>query len=279
MTLLLIVTLISMLLAAIMSVIAWRIAREERRRSEARVAALSAEIHAPAGGAPMVMPAQSGGSRRADIGLRTEPTRLTFSATARSPRRWDEDLELRPATGPAAGADLFTAVQPSQSGSRLAAVVAVGAFVFASAVAIVIVLSGGPGSAARTGSRPAPANVESAATDAPRAAVAPVAAPLELVALGHERDGDRLTVRGVVRNPAAGAAMERLTAVVFLFNKEGGFLASGRAPIEPPALGPGGESTFVVILPGVGAVGRYRVSFRTSDRIVPHVDRRELGKS
>jgi len=279
MTLLLIVTLISMLLAAIMSVIAWRIAREERRRSEARVAALSAEIHAPAaGGPPMVMPAQAGGSRRADIGLRAEPTRLTFSATARSPR-WDDDLELRPATGPLAGADLFTAVQPSQSGSRLAAVVAVGAFVFASGVAIVIVLSGGPGSAARTGSQPAPANVESAATAAPRAAVAPVVAPLELVALGHERDGDRLTVRGVVRNPAVGAAMERLTAVVFLFNKEGGFLASGRAPIEPPALGPGGESTFVVILPGVSAVGRYRVSFRTSDRIVPHVDRRELGKS
>jgi len=280
MTLLLIVTLISMLLAAIMSVIAWRIAREERRRSEARVAALSAEIHASAAGQPpMVMPAQAGGSRRADIGLRAEPTRLTFSATARSPRRWDDDLELRPATGPSAGADLFTAVQPSQSGSRLAAVVAVGAFVFASGVAIVIVLSGGPGSAARSGSQPTPANVESAATAAPRAAVAPVVAPLELVALGHERDGDRMTVRGVVRNPAAGAAMERLTAVVFLFNKEGGFLASGRATIEPPALGPGGESTFVVILPGVGAVGRYRVSFRTSDRIVPHVDRRELGQS
>ena len=45
MTLLLLVTLTSMLLAAIMSLIAWRAAGDERRRSEARVAALAADIH------------------------------------------------------------------------------------------------------------------------------------------------------------------------------------------------------------------------------------------
>ena len=53
---LLLVTLLSMLLAAIMSVIAWRIAGDERRRSDARVAALAADIHdgapAPASAAP-----------------------------------------------------------------------------------------------------------------------------------------------------------------------------------------------------------------------------------
>src|SRR5439155_5224719 len=42
---LLLVTLISLLLAVIMSVIAWRVAGEERRRSDARVAALAADIH------------------------------------------------------------------------------------------------------------------------------------------------------------------------------------------------------------------------------------------
>ena len=45
MTFLLLVTLTSLLLAAIMSLVAWRAAGDERRRSEARVAALAAEIH------------------------------------------------------------------------------------------------------------------------------------------------------------------------------------------------------------------------------------------
>jgi hypothetical protein len=99
------------------------------------------------------------------------------------------------------------------------------------------------------------------------------ALPLELVALGHERDGERLIVRGIVRNPASGAAVDRLTAVVFLFNREGGFLSSGRVAVATSAL-PGTESTFVVTVPGAVAVDRYRVSFRTDDRIVPHVDRR-----
>ena len=36
----------------------------------------------------------------------------------------------------------------------------------------------------------------------------------------------------------------------------------------------GGESPFVVTVPGAADVGRYRVSFRTDDRVVPHIDRR-----
>ena len=99
-------------------------------------------------------------------------------------------------------------------------------------------------------------------------------APLELVALGQERNGDNLTVRGVVRNPSSGARVDDLTAVVFLFTRDGGFVASGRATVESAPLGPGGESNFVVIVPGAGEVGRFRVSFRTDDHVVPHVDRR-----
>ena len=57
------------------------------------------------------------------------------------------------------------------------------------------------------------------------------AVPLELLALGHDRTGDELTVRGVIRNPSSGVAGDRLTAVVFLFNRDGGFLTSGRATL------------------------------------------------
>jgi hypothetical protein len=98
--------------------------------------------------------------------------------------------------------------------------------------------------------------------------------PLELVALGHERDGDQLTVRGIVRVPPSGAGMDRLTAVVSLFAADGGFLASGSAAVEAQALRPGGESVFAVTVPRAGEVGRYRVSFTSDDRVVPHLDLR-----
>jgi hypothetical protein len=76
-----------------------------------------------------------------------------------------------------------------------------------------------------------------------------------------------------VRNPSGGHALTDVTAVVMLFNQQGGFVTSGRAAI-PGALAPGGEAPFTVTVPGAADVGRYRVSFRTSDGIVPHVDRR-----
>jgi hypothetical protein len=225
MTLLLLVTLTSMLLAAIMSLIAWRAAGDERRRSEARVAALAADIH--------------GVERVAPFGP-------------------SDDLELRPRRSASAGAELFAAAQP-RPGARWPAVFA--------AAAVVIVL--GSGSSGTTHA----SNQEPAVVPAPAAAL-----PLELVALGHERDGDRLTVRGIVRNPESGAAVDRLTAVVFLFNHDGGFLSSGRVIVDAFALRPGAESIFVVTVPGAGDVGRYRVSFRTDDRVVPHVDRRAQAK-
>lgn len=226
--LLLIVTLVSMLLAAIMSVVAWRIAVEERRRSEARVDALAAEIHH--------VPAP---------GVRVSPYRL------------DDDLELRPVSGTAARAELFAAARPAGSRLRPAVVVAIGVFVFGAAVSLAIVLS--------TGSRGL-AN--------PPAAVAVATPPLELVALGHERDGDRLTVRGVVRNPATGARLDDLSAVVILLNRDGGVLAGARAAVRSAPLGPGGESAFVVTVPGASDVGRFRVSFRADDHVVPHIDKR-----
>jgi hypothetical protein len=81
-------------------------------------------------------------------------------------------------------------------------------------------------------------------------------------------------IRGIVRNPAAGSAVPRLTAVVFLFDRDGGFLTSERAAIGAASLAPGSESPFVVTVAGAADVGRYRISFRADDRIVPHVDAR-----
>ena len=221
---LLLITSISMLLAAIMSVVAWHSSREERRRSEARIALLAAEIYDQ----PPIAPASAG------------------------------------STG-----DLFANQVSARKGFRFAAVAAGGLFVCGSAAAVAVVTSNASNATTRASTH-ASVGVE------PRTdqAEAPIATPIELVALGYERDGDRLTVRGVVRNPSTGAVLDRVTAVVLLFREDGGFLTSGRATVESSALGPGGETTFAVILAGANGVGRYRVSFRTDDHVVPHIDRR-----
>ena len=90
----------------------------------------------------------------------------------------------------------------------------------------------------------------------------------------HAREGATMTVTGLVRNPAAGVEARRVAAIVFAFDRAGSFLGSGRAPLDFVVLEPGGESPFVVTIPNVAGVARYRVSFRTDDGVVRHVDRR-----
>jgi hypothetical protein len=223
-----IVTVLSAALAAVMSAIAWRVAREEKKRAEARISALAAEIHG-----------QSGAIQ--DLPLREAPVAAGSSTHLFEPGE-----------------------PPASTGFRLAVGAALGVFVVGTAAAAVVWLSAGPPTAPVG---PVPAVVSQQAT--------PESWPLELVALGHDREGDQLTVRGVVRNPASASAVDRLTAVVFVFNHDGGFVTSARATVATAGLDPGRESTFVVAIPNAGAISRYRVSFRTDDRVVPHIDKRE----
>ena len=99
-------------------------------------------------------------------------------------------------------------------------------------------------------------------------------APLELMSMRYQHEGNTLTVSGLVRNPAGGAPANGLTAVVFAFDGSGGFVSSARAPLDFSALAPGDESPFVVTVPNAPGVARYRVSFRTGTGVVRHVDRR-----
>jgi hypothetical protein len=227
---LIVITLLSLTVAAAMSIVAWRAVRNERRRSDARVRALAADIQG-----------------RDHL------------------REPDDDLLLRgPGEHP-----MFALAHPAAARSRLAVAAAVGVLAVGASAALVVALGGAGRSSAvepRSG----------AARRAPAAGDGAVArAPLELTALGHERDADSLTVRGVLHNPASGKELGQLTAVVLLFNHDGMFVASGRAVVPAPTLQPGAETTFVITIPGVADVGRYRVSFRTEDGVVPHVDRRD----
>lgn len=114
---------------------------------------------------------------------------------------------------------------------------------------------------------------ETPADDPVPAANAESTQELELLSMRHARAGDNMTVTGLVRN-RGDAARAAVMAVVFVFDRDGGFVASGRAPLEFAAIANGDESPFQVTIPDVKEVGRYRVSFRTEAGIVPHVDRR-----
>ena len=205
---LLALTIVALVAAAAFGALAWRLLREERGRSAARIAALASAID----GAP---PA---------------------------------------AASPAVG-DLFAPARSDAARGTPVIRLAVGIV-----MALVLIVAVAAGRGGRSGSDAPPAGAGGAA--------------LELLSMRHLRDGDTLTVSGLVRNPREGGEITRVTAVVFAFDRAGTFVASGRAPLDFTTLDPGDESPFVVTVPKVSDVGRYRVSFRTDDGAVRHVDRR-----
>jgi hypothetical protein len=221
---LVITTLLSVVVAVVMTFVAWRLVREEQHRSNARVSALAADIYSDDGG-------------------EDEPT-------------------------PVAVNDLFAPDARPRTQGSLANALAIGALVVGSLIALVVVFSRDPTThpdraVASVGDRQ-----DAATADAARL-------PLELTALGQDRQNDELNVRGMVRNPAGGASIGPLVAGVSAFNREGELVATARAPIESGSLEGGVESKFLVRLSGVGDVYRYRVSFTVDNRTVAHVDRRD----
>jgi hypothetical protein len=197
-----------------MSVVAWRLAREEQRRAAARIASLAADIHGEAQSPVQVSDSFFAGDR---------------SRTPASPFR----------------------------------ALAIGVAVVSSAVALVVFASGSPRGAV--------------AQAAPVHTAPLVAKPLELTALHHDREHDRLIVRGTVRHATA-AEFADLTALVSVFDSRGNLAASGEGLVTgaQPVAG-GVESSFVVTVPGASDVARYRVAFKSNERIIAHVDRRDHG--
>jgi hypothetical protein len=218
MTALLFVTIVSVAVAVVMSAVAWRMAREERRRSEARVDVLAADIF-----------------------------------ENRDEESWPVGVN-----------DRFLAETHSEKPTPLFAALAIGALVVGTMIGAAVLMAGG--------SR-GDTDHEGAAAALP--AAAPQSVPLELTALGHEREGDGLVVRGTVHSRET-VSPGSLTAVVFVLDGSGVVVGSGRAPVEIGAASAasGVESSFVVRINGVGAIHRYRVSFRNQDRTIAHIDRR-----
>src|SRR6185295_9511947 len=108
-----------------------------------------------------------------------------------------------------------------------------------------------------TGSQGSPGSVGSQGSESAATSLA-VGAPIELLALGHERSGDHLTIHGVVRNPTNGLDVTHLTAVVLLFNSAGALVTTGRTAVQAGDLMPGAEAPFSVNVSGAAEIGRYR---------------------
>jgi len=262
---LLAITVASLLAALVFGAVAWRLGRHERTRSAARVAALAAASarapEAPAGTVaatpdwPPVVAIRAAVAEPVAVNESRPWAPARVSAFAARPAAID-DLPLTPE--PFRDAFLGSSLAQPASAGRQRGLAIAATFLF---VAVVV-----GGYWTLFGNKSTAVSAVAADTSAQ--------APLELVSLRHERRGPRLAVTGLVRNPGAGAPVEKLAAVVFLFDQQGAFLSSARANLDSVTLAPGDESPFVIAVEAPAEVARYRVSFRNDAGVVPHIDRR-----
>jgi hypothetical protein len=272
-TLLIAVTVLSLAMAAAMSLVVLKLLREERRRSDARMAAL-----VEATSAPDRRPAADAERRAVPVARRTAPVpkrqvaQSRESHVARDPShvardtshvardsRHSPDLPLRTM---APTAELF--VEPGRRASR-GPQIALAAGAMAVLLGVGFTLLG-----ANRGSASVP----------PVPATARDGAALELLTLRHTAVAGNLTVSGLVQNPRDGTPLRRLSAVVYALDTNGEVLATNRAPVDLATFGPGEESPFVVDVAVPGGLARYRVGFRTeTGDVVAHVDRRAGAES
>ena len=230
---LLVLSVISLCAAAVVAVLAWSIVRDDRQRTAARVAALASTALDESATVVPVQTTRESGLHDAGV---------------------DAGIHDQGDRTPS----VIAATRPAAVQGHPLVKVAVG---IAMSVALIVFI-------AMSGDRqqdrgPAPTTVAATQQDS----------ALELLSMRHEREGDALSVTGLVRNPGAAAA-RGVIAVIFAFDHAGNFVASGRAPLDFVTLAPGDESPFRVTIPHVSDVGRYRVSFRTENGVVRHVDRR-----
>lgn len=272
------VTIVSLAVALVMSLVAWKAIRSERARSAARVASLAADGGAPrptrrwsappaassvAQAAPWspapIPPVQ--GPPPARAAAVTSPVRATSPAELylqpERPRRDELPLNARPFRAPEHDGvpDGFLAAAPQGSGRQRG---------LALAASVLMIAMLGLGASMFAGPSTTPTDVIPL-SDRP---------PLELMSLDHDQADGTLAISGLVHNPPDGAPVDRLDAVVFLFDREGTFVKSAVSPVDFRHLAPGDDSPFVVRLDAPAGVARYRVSFRTENGVVPHVDRR-----
>ncbi len=249
------VTVISLTMALAMGVVTWRLVREERRRSDARVATLMAELER---------------SHRPNVGPveRNVPRARNVSPSVRtaapSPLR-DRTGPAIPTAGPvrAAGVSVTPPVRMPPALSRLFATLTGsptlrGPFLATAAATVVVaavsfaMLSGGTPADPGTGTPE----------------------PIELLSLAHAKEGEYLAITGSLRNPSGGIERGQLSVMATVFDRDGTVVGTGQTPLPVAVLPPGSETPFSISLSDADRINRYRISFMQGQTSVPHVDRR-----
>lgn len=249
---LIVITLVSLAMTIALGAILARLMRDERRRSDARVAVLREMADAAARQQEAVEPVPFANVRRVAREVEYVAHGETSGVAA-------DDLDLT-----RAGDDLFVRPEPRSAWPRRLAV--------AATIALLVTVTG---MALR--SRSTSADSAGRGTGSVSTGAASTQAPglLELLSLKQTQEADALTITGLVQNPRDGAVLSKVMATAFLFGADGTFLASGRAPLDFTVLRPGDESGFVISVPVTAPVARYRVGFRSEDgRVIGHIDRR-----
>ncbi|MBA2356205.1 MAG: hypothetical protein H0V80_16265 [Acidobacteria bacterium] len=302
-----IVTIAALVMSVALGWLALRLLREEQRRSDARVAVLSAALDGSSdqpvqGFRPGLLqaPRHLNGWQASRMAVPTAaPAPGTPTVVLLDDSRDDDAFFSEKDTPPAVrGLDtaslrdeqesrVFAETPRRQSDLRGALMVGVMA-----ALALVVFAylwlgrsaAEAVGDVTRTASttpstaRPAEPGTDprpGAAATAGTSAQATAGLPLDLVTLGHEQRGGRVIVRGLVRNPVAGSARSAIVAHVALLDQAGAVVGTGQAPVDVRHLKPGVDGGFAVTLPSDPRVRRYRVTFRgDSGLLVAHQDRR-----
>lgn len=270
------VTLLSMGMAAALSVIVWRMLRDERLRGEARVLALTERAaQTPARGSG---PTRDSGPATRDSGPPTRDRRPATRDSGPATRdsgpgtraQGSETTDLMLHVTPPPAAAMFAEREAASPWGRRFAVMAGLALVLASSVLMVLTARD------RTGAQARPATATGTAAVSGDGAATGSATGLELRSLRDSREAAALRITGLVQNPRGGAPHSRVTVTAYAFDDKGSFLASGRALIDVTALAPGDESPFIVSVPVTDAVARYRIGFRGEDgHVIAHIDKRQ----
>lgn len=251
-SMLIVIASLSTTAAFVLGAIVFKLLRDERRRSEARVqvlmnaAGLAEEDHAFGAQLPAheLVPSHF---HRISASETPKPTQPVVNAQPA------DDLDLQPAVVGVHA--MFTEPEPqSPWPNRLAA---------AAACAVLAAVIG---------------SFLFGASDAPRQSPtedAGATAALELLALGHSADRSELTISGIVQNPRSSVLLSGVVVAATLLAEDGSLVGSVQAPLDFTRLRPGDESPFVLKAPVTTGVARYRVSFKNSKGgVLGHVDRR-----
>jgi len=237
-----IVTVLALLMTIGMGIVTWRLVREERRRSAARLSALAAEL------------TRQDTSKRPPVPTAPSTTPIPTVDTRLQPSTSRGGTGEPVAAFSLSSIDLFqTRSEGTEDWKRRLAGFGVAGVVFVTIVSVAVLTF-------PDGRQTSQALEEHQV-------------PVELLALTHEHQDGILAISGTVRNPGNGQAERYLTVMALALDGEGIVVATGRAPLEREILAAGAESSFAVSLPVQDAT-RYRISFLFEDTTVPHLDRR-----